>query len=473
MGGLSGHPNIVNILRVGVTESGRPYIVMPYMAADSLAVRLRREGPVPWPEALRIGVKLCGALETAHKSGTLHRDIKPANVLINDYGEPQLSDFGIAHIEGGYETATGFFSGTIDYTAPEVMTGSPATVASDLYSLGATIYALIAGSAAHERKNDEDLVAQYLRISTTRVPDMRPEGIPDAVCAAIEHAMSIEPAQRPASAAEFGRELQSVQRSNGLRPDSMAITETGHESGSTGILYRMSRRRRPSPPATISHPRTAWTSPCTMPRRERQPFRRRNRAVRTNSSRRQAFCAACKPSRTPRPRHGPNRPAAARESARRAVRPAAPEGGSGRRAKSAIASRWSPVPPSWSCCWWSADSISGCATTTLRRALPARRRPRRRRRRGSRSPMRGWRATRWRPPRSTAPSGSSEGFAATALSARCRRVTTPSSTAGRAATIFRSPCSTRRRSAGRKTRLCWVAGKQWAAKTLPRIRFGG
>ena len=237
MGGLSGHPNIVNILRVGVTTSGRPYIVMPYLAADSLAVRLQREGPVPWPEALRIGVKLCGALETAHKSGTLHRDIKPANVLVNDYGEPQLSDFGIAHIEGGYETATGFFSGTIDYTAPEVMTGGPATVASDLYSLGATIYALIAGGAAHERKNDEDLVAQYLRISTTRVPDMRPEGIPDTVCAAIEHAMSIEPAQRPASAAEFGRQLQSVQRSNGLRPDSMAITDTGHESGATGIVY--------------------------------------------------------------------------------------------------------------------------------------------------------------------------------------------------------------------------------------------
>ncbi len=237
MGGLSGHPNIVNILRVGVTTSGRPYIVMPYLVADSLAVQLRREGPVSWPDALRIAVKLCGALETAHRTGTLHRDIKPANVLINDYGEAQLSDFGIAHIEGGYETATGFFSGTIDYTAPEVMTGGPATVASDIYSLGATVYALIAGSAAHERKNDEDLVAQYLRISTTRVPDMRPEGIPDAVCAAIEHAMSIDPAERPASAAEFGRELQSVQRSNGLRPDSMAITEAGADSGSTGIVY--------------------------------------------------------------------------------------------------------------------------------------------------------------------------------------------------------------------------------------------
>jgi serine/threonine-protein kinase PknK len=233
MGGLSGHPNIVNILRVGVTDNGRPYIVMPYMASDSLAVRLRREGPTAWPEALRIAVKLCGALETAHRSGTLHRDIKPANVLVSDYGEPQLSDFGIAHIEGGYETATGFFSGTIDYTAPEVMTGKPATVASDLYSLGATIYALIAGGAAHERKNGEDLVAQYLRISTTRIPDMRPEGIPEAVCAAVEHAMAIDPAQRPVSAAEFGRELQSAQRLNGLRPDSMAITSTGPESGST------------------------------------------------------------------------------------------------------------------------------------------------------------------------------------------------------------------------------------------------
>jgi serine/threonine protein kinase len=124
MGGLSGHPNIVNILRVGMTTSNRPFIVMPYHVADSLAVRLRREGPLSWPEALRIGVKLCGALETAHRTGTLHRDIKPANILINDYGEPQLSDFGIAHIDGGYETATGFFSGTIDFTAPEVMTHS-------------------------------------------------------------------------------------------------------------------------------------------------------------------------------------------------------------------------------------------------------------------------------------------------------------------------------------------------------------
>ncbi|MGD1241291.1 Kelch repeat-containing protein [Mycobacterium seoulense] len=260
MGGLSGHPNIVNILRVGVTASGKPYIVMPYHSADSLAVRLRREGPVPWPEALHIGVKLCGALETAHRTGTLHRDIKPANILVNDYGEPQLSDFGIAHIEGGYETATGFFSGTIDFTAPEVMTGNPATVASDMYSLGATLYALIAGNAAHERKKGEDLIAQYLRISTTGVPDMRPDGIPDAVCSAIERAMSIDPAERPASAEEFGRELQAAQRRNGLKPDAMAIT--GRPSaGAADVPYAApappgghSEVARPPAPNTASMP---------------------------------------------------------------------------------------------------------------------------------------------------------------------------------------------------------------------------
>jgi len=233
MGKLSGHPNIENILQVGVTETHRPYIVMPYHEAGSLAQRLHRVGRIAWPDALRIAVKLCGALETAHRTGTLHRDIKPGNVLVNDYGEPQLSDFGIARIVGGYETATGFFTGTIAFTAPEVLAGSPPTAVSDVYSLGATIYALIAGTAAYERKGGEDLVAQYFRISSTPVPDMRPQGIPANVCAAIEKAMSLDPTERHASAADFGRELQSAQRHNGLIADSMVLSETNGGSGQT------------------------------------------------------------------------------------------------------------------------------------------------------------------------------------------------------------------------------------------------
>ncbi len=224
MGGLSGHPNIAHVLQVGVTPSNRLFIVMPYFAADSLAQRLRQTGPMPWPEAVQIGVKLCGALETAHRTRTLHRDIKPDNVLLNDYGEPVLSDFGLAHISGGFKTASGVFTGSITYTAPEVLAGSPPTVAADLYSLGATLHALLAGTPAYERNSGEDLLAHFQRVSSRAIPDLRPAGVPDAVCTAIERAMALDPAKRPATAEEFGRELQAAQRANGLVPDSMALT---------------------------------------------------------------------------------------------------------------------------------------------------------------------------------------------------------------------------------------------------------
>jgi N-acetylneuraminic acid mutarotase len=250
MGQLSGHPNIVSVLQVGVTESNRPYIVMPYHSGDSLALQVRRDGPIRWAEALRIGVKLCGALDTAHAAGILHRDIKPGNVLVSDYGEPQLCDFGIARIVGAYKTRTGLFIGTIAYTAPEVLSGDPPTVAADVYSLGATLYALIAGTAAHERRPGEDLIEHYMRIASTPVPDMRPKGVPADVCAAIERAMSVDPANRPPSAAEFGHELQAAQRHNRLMPDSMALTDANDEPGQAVDTPAMPAPPGPTPPLT-------------------------------------------------------------------------------------------------------------------------------------------------------------------------------------------------------------------------------
>ena len=263
MGALSGHPNIVNILQVGVTESNRPFIVMPIHQAGSLADRVRREGPIAWPETLRTGVKLCGALETAHRTGTLHRDIKPANVLVNDYGEPQLSDFGTARITDGYKTETGFFTGTLSYTAPEVLAGSPPTVAADVYSLGATLYALIAGKPPHERTADEDLIAHYLRITSTPVPDLRPQGIPADVCAAIEKAMSREPGDRYASAEEFGRELQSIQGRNGLTADAMALSQP--EQPSEPPAETAPKAAPEPPPASQMYEHTRSVSASSLP----------------------------------------------------------------------------------------------------------------------------------------------------------------------------------------------------------------
>src|ERR1700751_4199474 len=87
MGKLCGHPNVVNIFAVGATRSGRPYIVMQYHPRNSLKARIRHAGPISWQETVHIGVKMAGALETAHRLGTLHRDVKPANILLTDYGE--------------------------------------------------------------------------------------------------------------------------------------------------------------------------------------------------------------------------------------------------------------------------------------------------------------------------------------------------------------------------------------------------
>ncbi|HXL61556.1 MAG TPA: serine/threonine-protein kinase, partial [Mycobacterium sp.] len=136
MGRLSGHPHIVTILQVGTTSSGRPFIVMPYYAKDSLEALIRRHGPLEWSEAVSIGVKLAGALEAAHLVGTLHRDVKPGNILLTDYGEPQLTDFGIARIAGGFQTSTGVITGSPAFTAPEVLEGEAPSARSDVYSLG-------------------------------------------------------------------------------------------------------------------------------------------------------------------------------------------------------------------------------------------------------------------------------------------------------------------------------------------------
>ncbi|MFF2111597.1 protein kinase domain-containing protein [Rhodococcus koreensis] len=223
MGRLTGHPNIVNILQVGATDSGLPFIVMPYHPQASLEVRVRKDGPLPLDQVLRLGVKMAGAVETAHRHGILHRDVKPANILLTDYGEPELADFGIAHIAGGFETATGAVTGSPAYTAPEVLGGDPPSPAADVYGLGATLFSALTGHAAFERRSGEQVVAQFLRITTQPVPDLREHGIPEDVSDTIARAMSRTPGQRPATAADFGELLRGLQRRHGFPVDEMAL----------------------------------------------------------------------------------------------------------------------------------------------------------------------------------------------------------------------------------------------------------
>jgi predicted ATPase len=222
MGVLTGHPNIVGVLHVGETDSGYPYLVMQYHRPGSLDARIHKLGALPPDEVLRLGVKLAGALETAHRAGILHRDIKPANILYTDFGEPALSDFGIAHITGGFKTATGVFTGSPAFTAPEILSGDPPSQASDVYGLGATLFAALTGHAAFERRSGEQVIAQFLRIASESAPDLREGGVPDDVAAIVETAMARDPHDRP-SVVELCTEIQRVQARHGFPVDEMAL----------------------------------------------------------------------------------------------------------------------------------------------------------------------------------------------------------------------------------------------------------
>ncbi|MGH9278993.1 MAG: serine/threonine-protein kinase [Acidimicrobiales bacterium] len=226
IGSLSGHPNIVTVHEHGRAGNGQPYIVMEYLSGGSLWARLEGRGPLPWPKAVDVGIKLAGALESAHRRGVLHRDIKPENVLVSRFGEPKLADFGIARIEGKTATRTGVVTGTVAHAPPEVLSGARPTVASDVYSLGSTLYTLLAGHPAFLRPDDESIVAVVARVAAEPVPDLRPAGVPDAVATVIERAMAKEPAHRFASAEAMGRGLQAAQSTAGL-----AVTTLPLEAG--------------------------------------------------------------------------------------------------------------------------------------------------------------------------------------------------------------------------------------------------
>ncbi|SEB64274.1 protein kinase domain-containing protein [Rhodococcus koreensis] len=230
MGRLTGHPNIVNVLQVGATASGRPFIVMQYYPRGSLDMQIRRHGALPLQEALRVGVKMAGGLDTTHRLGILHRDIKPANILLTDYGEPALTDFGIAHISGGFVTATGTVTGSPAYTAPEVLKGDPPTPSSDLYSVGATLFCALTGHAAFERRSGEHIIAQFLRFTAEPVPDLRTQRIPDDLAAIVERAMSDSPQNRQTSAAAIGNELREIQARLGFAVDAMVLQSAPGEA---------------------------------------------------------------------------------------------------------------------------------------------------------------------------------------------------------------------------------------------------
>lgn len=247
MGALRGHPHIVTVLDAGRTDDGRPYLVMELVESGSLQselVRRRRdgEGPFPLEQVLDIGVKLCSATAAAHDRGILHTDLKPGNVLLSDYGEPLLGDFGIARLldQEASATSQAFSAG---FTAPEVVQGGAPSVRSDVFSLGCTLFTILTGRSPFRREQDAGPLPALNRTVAEPVPDLRPQGVPDEVCRVLETAMAKSPSQRWSGAAQMAAALQQVQGQLGL-----AVTTAPMP------VAPVSRRARPAAADPVSGP---------------------------------------------------------------------------------------------------------------------------------------------------------------------------------------------------------------------------
>jgi serine/threonine-protein kinase PknK len=234
LGLLSGHPNIVTVFDAGVTPSGRAFLSMEYLPNGSLADRLSNDGPFRWEEVLEIGIKISGALATAHNAKLLHRDIKPENVLLSDYEEPLLADFGLARLQSGDMVKSTTILATPAHAAPEVIGGQPASAASDIYSLGSSLFALLYGHPAFVEPTDENVLSVMARLATAPPPDLRPLGVPDLVCRVLEWSMHKQPEQRPSSAQGFGESLQRVQSQLGVERTQLPIGGSRQRGAGTG-----------------------------------------------------------------------------------------------------------------------------------------------------------------------------------------------------------------------------------------------
>jgi eukaryotic-like serine/threonine-protein kinase len=210
------HPSIVEVYDCDVHRNGRAYIVMEYLAGETLAARLRRSSALPWPSACRVGRLIADALAAAHEVRVIHRDLKPANILLlseaewPDAAEVKVLDFGVAKLlagdlAGGPSTAAGTILGTPEYMSPEQCSGARVDERSDIYALGCMLFEMIAGFPPFTGDRLRDLLAAH---KFRPPPPLASSGhAPRWVAGLVERMLSKDPGQRPQTMVDVARLL--------------------------------------------------------------------------------------------------------------------------------------------------------------------------------------------------------------------------------------------------------------------------
>jgi serine/threonine-protein kinase len=201
------HRHLVPILEAGEVD-GRQYLAVAYVRGRSLAERIRDGGPLEISFALDVTAGVGSGLDALHELGIVHRDVKSANVLLDENGNALLTDFGLAKGRAyTVLTKAGQVMGTLDYLAPELIRGEPASQSTDIYALGCVIYECLIGSPPFAGKPIYEVGIAHLEEPPPDPSALRPE-LPETLSWAVLRALEKDPARRPPSATAYATMLR-------------------------------------------------------------------------------------------------------------------------------------------------------------------------------------------------------------------------------------------------------------------------
>ncbi len=247
---LESHPHIVPVIEAKMSNDGQPCIVMMYCGGPNLmTIANDSQAPDGRPRFLsvrrvvRLGVQIADVVQAAHEKGIVHRDIKPANILTDDRGSPRLTDFGIAARLGAVDDDRQFGL-SLPWCPPEILAGGQGTVASDLFSLGATLWHLLTGRSPFDVPGRNSPAELEARVADPRPPSTGRLDVPQRLEQLLARMMAKQPTRRPVSAAHVVAELTAIEQQLGAArddepwytpyPRTAAATVAGDQQHTTG-----------------------------------------------------------------------------------------------------------------------------------------------------------------------------------------------------------------------------------------------
>jgi len=210
------HPNVAAVFQFGTSADAiHCYYAMELIEGETLAARVRRDGPLNVKDALKIAIQIARALMAAAAHDLIHRDLKPSNIMLTAESEVKVIDFGLAKAitdaGGEMDLTHGEFVGTPTFASPEQFGGGPVDARSDIYALGGTLWFALTGLAPHRGKTLEEIRDRKTRDGLP-VAQLIARKIPDPLVKLLRSTLAVDPAKRPASARELVKALESCRR---------------------------------------------------------------------------------------------------------------------------------------------------------------------------------------------------------------------------------------------------------------------